>query len=93
MTPAQHIEEVMQDKNFRKAKVLGLYGQGELEINGQTAKYHIVASAERCIQCQELKRDCYRVEEDQYFTGLGCAVCRQRGKGCSFNSVKKAEDK
>ena len=90
MTPEQHIQAVAEERGCKKAKVLGMYGQGEWPINGKFAKYTQVKPSRRCAQCAELKRDCFRVDKDEYYTTDVCAVCKMRSKGCSFHG-KAAE--
>lgn len=56
MTPEERIQEVMDDTRFRKIKVIGLYGQGKLDIGGQKANFTVTEEGKRCDACVKFKR-------------------------------------
>ena len=85
MTAEEIINQAARLHDIRRQKLLGLYGQGELEIDGQRAEFKVVSRSERCQTCMEAKRDCYRVSKDRFYTANTCALCFQMSKGCSFN--------
>ena len=88
MTAEEHILQAGRDNNMRRQVVLGKYGQGELRIDGQKARFKVVSRTERCEACTEKKRDCYRVTKDRFYTANTCAVCFGQSRGCSFNRTE-----
>ena len=56
MTPEERIQEIVDDTRFRKTKVIGLYGQGRLDIGGQKASFSITDGSKRCDACVKFKR-------------------------------------
>ena len=56
MTPEERIQEIVDDTRFRKTKVIGLYGQGKLEIGGQKANCTMMDGVKRCDVCVKFKR-------------------------------------
>ena len=56
MDPEELIQEAMDETRFRKTKVLGLYGQGKLDIGGKKANFKIANGGKRCDACVQFKR-------------------------------------
>ena len=87
VTPKMLIEEAMRETGLSRDKLIIAYGQGEEKINGQKAKFEIMDRGDRCDRCARMKRDCYRVERDDYWTGDSCTGCRDKHTPCSFCEV------
>lgn len=83
-SPKQHIEDTRRATGLKIQTVLGKYGQGDLEINGQKAGYTVVDRSERCGTCAIIKRDCFRVMPDQFWQSATCASCYKNGQRCNF---------
>ena len=88
MTAFVQNDQAAKNYNIRRQKLLGLYGQGELEIDGQRADFKVVPQSESCQTCIDAKRYCYRVRKDRFYTANTCAVCFQMSRGCSFNRTE-----
>lgn len=67
-----------------RLRLLALYGCGALDTDGHKATYADLSKDERCVDCSKERRDCFRVERDDFYTESQCLQCMKYGILCSF---------